>query len=131
MGPWGWDSGDYGGAGGLTFRSCEGAVLSWEDGKEGQEGGWKIIWEGEEGAIKDGLIVSLERRWAEPQGAEEKEHKETTKGTIRKGKQDTDGKESEEKEKHTGTTFNITHTSMQVKKKKKNDAGKSNCKINS
>lgn len=120
VGPWGWDSGDDGGAGGLTFKSSEGAVLTWQHGKEGQEGGWKILWEEEEGSIKDGLIVSLERRWIETQEEVEKEHKETIKGTIKKGKQDTDGKESDEKQKDTEKTFNITHTSMAVKKKKKN-----------
>lgn len=120
VGPWGWDSGDDDGAGGLTFKSSEGAVLSREHGKEGQEAGWKILWEEEEGSIKDGLIVSLERRWIEPREGVENEHKETIKGTIKKGKQDTDGQESDEKEKHTETTFNITHTSMAVKKKKKN-----------
>lgn len=120
VGPWGWDSGDDGGAGGLTFKSSEGAVLSWEHGKEGQEGGWKILWEKEEGSIKDGLIVSLERRWIEPREEVENEHTKTIKGTIKQGKQDTDGQESDGKEKHTETTFNITHTSMAVKKKKKN-----------
>lgn len=118
VGPWGWDSGDDGGAGGLTFRSSEAAVLSWEDGKEGQGGGWKILWEKREGAIKGGLIVSLERRWIEPKEEEEKEHKETVKGTIKTEKQDANGKESDEKEKHTRATFNITHTSMPLKKKK-------------
>lgn len=121
VGPWGWDSGEDGGAGGLTFRSNEAAVLSWEDGKEGQGGGWKILWEKEEEAIKGGLIVSLERRWIDPKEEEEKEHKDTVKGTIKTGKQDANGKESDEKEKHTETTFNITHTSMPLKKKKNRD----------
>ena len=120
VGPWGWDSGDDGGAGGVTFKSSEGAVLSWEHGKEGQEGGWKILWEEEEGSIKDGLIVSLERRWIEPLEEVGNEHTETIKGTVKQGKQDTDGQENDKKEKHTETAFNITHTSMAVKKKKKN-----------
>ena len=118
MGPWGWDSGDDGGAGGLTFRSNEAAVLSWEDGKDGQGGGWKILWEKEEGAIKGGLMVSLERRWIDLKEDEEWEHKETVQGTIKTGKQDANGKGIDEKEKHTETTFNITHTSMPLKKKK-------------
>lgn len=121
VGPWGWDSGDDGGPGGLTLSSSEAAVLSWEDGEEGRGGGWKILWEKEEGAIKGGLIVSLERRWIEPQEEEVKEREETVKGIFKTGKQDADGKESDEKKKNTETTFNITHTSMPVKKKKNRD----------
>jgi hypothetical protein len=80
VGPWGWDVGDGGddededggvgdgNGGGLTLEGAEGAVVRFKDGVEG---GWEVLWDGDggesgegEGRIK-GLEVSLERRWVD------------------------------------------------------------------
>lgn len=58
MGPWGWDVGDGGddededggvgdendGGGGLTLEGAEGAVVRFRDG---MEGGWEVLWDGD------------------------------------------------------------------------------------
>ncbi len=123
VGPWGWEAGEEGGAGGLTLEGNEGGVLVWMDMKEGQDAGWKVLWEGngEGEEIKGGISVSLERRWVEGEEPKE-EKKEAVKGKIITGKQDVGGIKdgSEEKEiRQTETTFQLTNTSFP--KKKKND----------
>lgn len=64
VGPWGWEAGEEGGAGGVTFEGVEGAVAV-----ETEEG-WEVRWEDGEGGVGDVegrrvLSVSLERRFVE------------------------------------------------------------------
>ena len=64
VGPWGWDAGEEGGAGGLSFEGAEGAVAV------ETSHGWELRWETEDGKTGDVggrrvLSVSLERRFVE------------------------------------------------------------------
>lgn len=64
VGPWGWEAGEEGGAGGLTFEGAEAAVVVETDQ------GWELRWEDKNGKVGDvkggrALSVSLERRFIE------------------------------------------------------------------
>ena len=64
VGPWGWEAGEEGGAGGLAFECAEGAVVV------ETSHGWELRWEDEDGKVGDVgsrrvLRVSLERRFIE------------------------------------------------------------------
>ena len=64
VGPWGWESGEEDGAGGLAFEGIEGAVAVEADQ------GWELRWEDKDGMAgntknKRVLTVSLERRFVE------------------------------------------------------------------
>lgn len=50
VGPWGWDAGEDGGAGGLTMGEGEEGVVNWV---QGGEGGWQVLWEGEGGGVEE------------------------------------------------------------------------------
>lgn len=72
VGPWGWEAGEEGGAGGVTFDGGEGAVAV-----ETEEG-WEVRWEDGDGNVGDVggrrvLSVSLERRFVEELKEEEAE----------------------------------------------------------
>jgi len=63
VGSWGWDTGEEGGAGGLTLGGREGAVAV------ETETGWEIRWEDEDEKVgvigSSRLMISLERRFVE------------------------------------------------------------------
>jgi hypothetical protein len=112
VGPWGWDVGDgdedggvrdeNDGGGGLTLEGAEGAVVRFRDGVEG---GWEVLWDGDEngkgeGGVK-GLEVSLERRWVDD-GADGDD-------VVGKGKENEQGNEKGKVEgKFEVTTMNDT-----------------------
>ena len=64
MGPWGWDAGEEGGAGGVTYDGEEGAVaVETEDG-------WEVRWEDEDAKVgrvngRRVLSISLERQFVD------------------------------------------------------------------
>lgn len=64
VGPWGWEAGEEGGAGGIAFEGTEGAVAV------ETKLGWELRWEDQDGKVGDVkgtrvLSVSLERRFIE------------------------------------------------------------------
>ncbi|MDI1490413.1 MAG: hypothetical protein OHK93_001616 [Ramalina farinacea] len=84
VGSWGWESGEEGGAGGVTLEGGEGAVAV----ETGQKGLWEVRWEDERGDVgvvpkgKHRMQVSLERRMVDEPKVE-KHIAETPKGTER------------------------------------------------
>lgn len=118
VGPWGWDAGEEGGAGGVTLGGAEGGVVVWV---EGEEGGWLIRWEGEgEGeGVEGGLKVSLERKLLdEGQGVGEGGGEG---GEAEGEKREEVGMEKEKNggaKKYTETTFELKQTTVNRKKKK-------------
>ena len=111
VGPWSFEAGEEGGAGGLTFDGAEGAVAVETDL------GWEIRWEDEHGKIGDVagrrvLRVSLERRFVE-EPHEAKKGDEVAKEPAGK----TDGK------------FEVTSTTVQKEKGSNKPATKTERKI--
>lgn len=84
VGNWGWESGEEGGAGGVTLEGQEGAVAVETE----QKGLWEVRWEDEEGSVgvvpkgKHRVQVSLERKMVEEPKAD-KPIVETPTGTER------------------------------------------------
>lgn len=124
MGPWGWETGGESGPGGLTLIGSdggyEGGVAVWKENGvggegEGEEGGWQLIWERDvEGSgvgdekWKGGLSISLERKWVEEEDEKkDQQNRDDEKEGIEKGKKETE------------TAFQVTHTTVASKKKKK------------
>ena len=118
IGPWGWEAGEEGGAGGLTCGGIEGAVAVWKDG---DDGGWELRWEDDdvEGkGVEGAMRVSLERRWIDAEEEEEEEEKEESEDV-------TEGKEcgmGEGTKKKTETTFELRQKTVPRKSKKKSKA---------
>ncbi|KAL9100193.1 MAG: hypothetical protein Q9163_004399, partial [Psora crenata] len=69
VGPWGWDAGEEGGAGGLTLEGVEGGVAV------ETENGWEVRWEDKNGRFgsrgKQVLKISLERKMLQPTDEDE------------------------------------------------------------
>ncbi len=114
VGPWGFEAGEEGGAGGLTFDGVEGAVAV-----ETEEG-WEVRWEDGEGKVGDVggrrvLSVSLERRFVEEP----------------KGKEDGDAGKAAEKKPAAKTSgrFEVTSTTVQKEKGSNKPATKTESKI--
>lgn len=111
VGPWGYESGEEGGAGGLAFDGSEGAVAVETDE------GWEVRWEDEDGNTGDvggkrALNVSLERKFLE-------EPNQAKKG-------------SEVEKQHAGKTdgkFEVTSTTVQKEKGNEKPATKTERKI--
>lgn len=87
-------------------------IAIWRDGQgEGEEGikGWQVKWEDGEGKGREGgLRISLDRKWVD--GGEEGEEEGEGEG-------EREEKDEAQDDKHTKTTFQITQTSAQRKKK--------------
>ena len=114
VGPWGFEAGEEGGAGGVTFDGVEGAVAV-----ETEEG-WEVRWEDGEGKVGDVggrrvLSVSLDRRFVEEP----------------KGKEDGDAGEAVEKKPAAKTSgrFEVTSTTVQKEKGSNKPATKTESKI--
>lgn len=114
VGPWGFEAGEEGGAGGVTFDGEEGAVAV------ETEAGWEVRWEDGEGKVGDVggrrvLSVSLERRFVEEP----------------KGKEDGDAGEAVEKKPAPKTRgrFEVTSTTVQKEKGSNKPATKTESKI--
>lgn len=114
VGPWGWEAGEEGGAGGVTFEGAEGAVAV-----ETEEG-WEVRWEDGEGGVGDVggrrvLSVSLERTFVEELKTEE------------------GGKGGDEGEKKpapkTSGRFEVTSTTVQKEKGSNKPATRTESKI--
>lgn len=113
VGPWGWEAGEEGGAGGMAFEDAEGAVAV------ETEHGWQLRWEDQAGKAGDVkgrrvLTVSLERRFIEePLKVEKQDENEAEKKPAGK----TDGK------------FEVTSTTIQKDKESNNPPTKTETKL--
>ena len=112
VGPWGFEAGEEGGAGGITFDKAEGAVAV-----ETNEG-WELRWEDDDGKVGEVgksrvLSVSLERSFLEESNEARKEDGSVQKKSAGK----TDGK------------FEVTSTTVQKEKDSHKPATKTERKI--
>jgi len=110
VGPWGFEAGEEGGAGGVTFDGVEGAVAV-----ETEEG-WEVRWEDGDGKVGDVggrrvLSVSLERRFVEEPTVKEAETVETKPAAKTSGR------------------FEVTSTTVQKEKGSNKPATKTERKI--
>jgi len=114
VGPWGFEAGEEGGAGGVTFDGAEGAVAV------ETETGWEIRWEDGDGKVGDVggrrvLSVSLERRFVEEPKAEQ------AGNDAEKGEKKPAGKAE--------GRFEVTSTTVQKEKGSNKPATKTESKI--
>ena len=113
VGPWGWEAGEEGGAGGLAFEGAEGAVAV------ETSHGWEIRWEDSDGKAGDVggkrvLSVSLERRFIEEPVEKEKAD---SKAVEKKPAGRTNGK------------FEVTSTTVQKEKESDKPPTKTETKL--
>ena len=112
VGPWGFEAGEEGGAGGITYDEVEGAVAVETDE------GWELRWEDDNGKVgvvgkRRVLSVSLERKFLEEPNEAKKEDPKVQKKPSGKA----DGK------------FEVTSTTVQKEKDSHKPATKTERKI--
>ena len=82
MGPWGWDAGEEGGPGGVTYEGQEGAVAVETDE------GWEVRWEDEDAKVgrvsgRRVLNISLERVFVEEEDTHRKKEGEDESKVVK------------------------------------------------